>query len=1097
MEILSNDITTAHNLLPAAFKSFNDTNVKEIHESILHKPLSTPKEESKTEDEEEGGTSFVILHLAENTKGLISFLQGNKDLLLKSGHLSLEEQSMIVQILYQHAFGRKEVSNSDLFKILGLIQDFIQSNYNKLMFEVDWKLWFNTMLSLFLDSDSYYEMFALSSKKHSFYGLIEKVMLKLNKFFPQGSAIEIFEAWRPHLFAKDPKFNAYLFCFSILMPTNRFNTNEEEVEEWLPFIFDLWKTNAYSHFNRNVFIRLFAQVSQYFNRLDFSQYSEWIAYQFNLMATKSSNPQESRSFYKSHSERHFASYFVNTFKSTEHIEADSKMNNESAEDDRFKSLILMYSDYLHPSNKFKNKPSLVFFLKFLSSSLCCRVRFERQKLLDDPDFRYKYLFLQQQDIVKFICYVKPMIETALQGEKWLDKLGDAIKNFITLDCDEILSLFLLSNFTELEGLSKSKFIKLLTEIVPGVLVNDQHDVGSKFEFIQKVLDYLVNQVESFEGDLLKDTIKVFNAIWSVLPVLPKEWGQGVVEQTSKSKDYTKYMRTMNKKRKQEYQFYKLYENIHEYATKYFKVLVNIMNLGVPIADELTSGFWYLLNVISNKLLVKDLVDSWNQDHAGPILGKVLANVSERDHELAIEITKHLLSKLISDEGGIKSLSYNNYKITHYYLTILSSIIYRSKETVYECFADIFELIKLLVNEAEEDMHRGDVASLVKSVLGALTTFSVKTKHITEKEVWSSVEYQSKIWSNIGKLDPESIEFTLSEITNSDVDMFIDIMKNYFISWLKSAAEIISDKNSMKSVTQILCEIEASVCSLLPSKNSSEKHDFTSHYYRHIEIPDATLDSLKAIENELFEIAELLNLKLTSDEQFMRDITIVKHLGLFYKHVISSNQLKLKDAWFKENKQIYSMLEYKEVKRLESSFITEVSSIINTISKLGEADYDSNDKLSKSCVDRVYEYEGYFAAIPTQQNQVKIMSDPEFIIYFKGFTENHMSKLVTLYEYIMSLIVEMSKVQEIAVVTRDELVGKLILYDKMANSDVFKRTDHVIRIMTLVYTSASIKDEKVIKYIWVRLLYISFICYKFLSNKLIFDLEYMHQGDIIS
>ena len=50
------------------------------------------------------------------------------------------------------------------------------------------------MLSLFLDSDSYYEMFALSSKKHSFYGLIEKVMLKLNKFFPQGSAIEIFEA---------------------------------------------------------------------------------------------------------------------------------------------------------------------------------------------------------------------------------------------------------------------------------------------------------------------------------------------------------------------------------------------------------------------------------------------------------------------------------------------------------------------------------------------------------------------------------------------------------------------------------------------------------------------------------------------------------------------------------------------------------------------------------------------------------------------------------------------------------------------------------------------------------------------------------------
>ena len=185
------------------------------------------------------------------------------------------------------------------------------------------------------------------------------------------------------------------------MPTNRFNTNEEEVEEWLPFLFDLWKTNAYSNLNRNVYIRLFAQVSQYFNRLDFSQYSEWIAYQFNLMVTKSSTSHDSRPFFRSHSERHFASYFVNTFKSKEHIEADAKMNN-SEEDDRFKLLILLYSEYLHPSNKFKNKISLIFFLKFLSSGLCCRVRFERQKMLDDPEFRYKYLFLTQEDIVKFI-----------------------------------------------------------------------------------------------------------------------------------------------------------------------------------------------------------------------------------------------------------------------------------------------------------------------------------------------------------------------------------------------------------------------------------------------------------------------------------------------------------------------------------------------------------------------------------------------------------------------------------------------------------------------------------------------------------------------
>ena len=50
---------------------------------------------------------------------------------------------------------------------------------------------------------------------------------------------------------------------------------------------------------------------------------------------------------------------------------------------------------------------------------------------------------------------------------------------------------------------------------------------------------------------------------------------------------------MSKKRKQEYQFYKLHKNISEYANQYFKMLQNIMNLGVPIANELTGAFWYI------------------------------------------------------------------------------------------------------------------------------------------------------------------------------------------------------------------------------------------------------------------------------------------------------------------------------------------------------------------------------------------------------------------------------------------------------------------------------------------------------------------------
>lgn len=254
-------------------------------------------------------------------------------------------------------------------KALTLLRDFMNKNYNQLNLKLDWKPCFNTLFAVLLDNELKVEFLALGDKDTNFFKLIEYLIIRLNKFFHEGSALEIFEHCKPHLSVENTKFLAYLFCFSVLIPTKRLNTNEDEVEEWLPFIVDLWKTCAFSSFYRSIFIRIFADVSMNFQKLDWTKHNEWIAYQFNLTVTKSGEGQGQNPYRQTHCERYFAQYFVNTFKSQEHIDIDAKMQTDDSGDYEFGSLMLLYRDYLHPSNKFKNKSGLVHFLKFLSTSL--------------------------------------------------------------------------------------------------------------------------------------------------------------------------------------------------------------------------------------------------------------------------------------------------------------------------------------------------------------------------------------------------------------------------------------------------------------------------------------------------------------------------------------------------------------------------------------------------------------------------------------------------------------------------------------------------------------------------------------------------------
>ena len=60
---------------------------------------------------------------------------------------------------------------------------------------------------------------------------------------------------------------------------------------------------------------------------------------------------------------------------------------------------------------------------------------------------------------------------------------------------------------------------------------------------------------------------------------------------------------------------------------------------------------------------------------------------------------------------------------------------------------------------------------------------------------------------------------------------------------------------------------------------------------------------------------------------------------------------------------------------------------------------------------------------------------------------------------------MNNQSEIEVVLRDELVGNIVLFERMANTEVLKKKEQILKILLLVFYGSSVKDEKVAKHIW--------------------------------
>lgn len=209
------------------------------------------------------------------------------------------------------------------------------------------------------------------------------------------------------------------------------------------------------------------------------------------------------------------------------------------------------------------------------------------------------------------------------------------------------------------------------------------------------------------------TISIFNTIWSVLPIVDKNWGKNLIETTHPGFDYNKYMRMIKNKSVQEYQFYKLYEKIYDYGVEYFYLLKSAMNCDLSITTEIIKGFKYLLNSMHPEVfgpLVKDLLESNSIEQSMRIVGKIVNNIASRSYKISKDIFEFCLNHRLlerNEEKGCDTLFSYNYETNEYYINIMSSTAYHNKQLTSTYLGKIMSVFQLITENFEEDKHKNN------------------------------------------------------------------------------------------------------------------------------------------------------------------------------------------------------------------------------------------------------------------------------------------------------------------------------------------------------------------------------------------------------
>jgi len=207
----------------------------------------------------------------------------------------------------------------------------------------------------------------------------------------------------------------------------------------------------------------------------------------------------------------------------------------------------------------------------------------------------------------------------------------------------------------------------------------------------------------------------------------------------------------------------------------------------------------------------------------------------------------------------------NFDTNDYYIEILSSAAYHNKEGARAYFNKILMLFKLITENFEEDKHKNDFTTLLRALISPFAKLNAKYPWVINKANWDDLDYQANLWNTLGKLDISMIKLEVEQITQEDIEIIVEVVTDHIFPWIREMITSKSDRNSVKTVSIILTDVYNHICTLFPSRTRLKFRDFTMYYYNKLGIQKEVIDKLRNLEVEMFNLVEMLRLKIVDDE----------------------------------------------------------------------------------------------------------------------------------------------------------------------------------------------------------------------------------------
>lgn len=238
-------------------------------------------------------------------------------------------------------------------------------------------------------------------------------------------------------------------------------------------------------------------------------------------------------------------------------------------------------------------------------------RIKRQ--IDGKEDRFKQYFLGQVEADRFLEILLPSLKFAFFSRTRVYDIATCIRNLSFINCKRINDVFspMVFKYTERNDFNHFASLSMSLGLLEALLLQPSHTEG-KYDTTNKIMDYCIEEFNIYDKVKFKNSLMIFNVVWSVIPTFHETWGREVVTTCTKMK-YEEYLKKVEKEEPEEHAFWKLYERMETYAVTFFQKILSFVSY-IEKPKSSTGGISESTSKIVDKMntSLQFLIDGMNE-----------------------------------------------------------------------------------------------------------------------------------------------------------------------------------------------------------------------------------------------------------------------------------------------------------------------------------------------------------------------------------------------------------------------------------------------------------------------------------------------------